>query len=32
MYDSFSSGGVFPGRTAVILAVVTVLAFVLHLI
>lgn len=32
MSDSFSSGSVFPGRTAAILAAVTVLALLLHLI
>ena len=32
MYDSFSDGSVFYGRTAVILVAVTVLAAVLHLI
>ena len=32
MYDSFSEGGVFYGRTAAILAAVMVLAVLLHLI
>ena len=32
MYDSFSEGGVFYGRTAAILATVMALAIVLHFI